>query len=181
MAPALLYWLAAFCSRRFGLNMLCAFRNPACLLPPAFVAGDPVSVSMLGGSVTAGQGAMHGKATAMPQHRAAATAGVLCCLSWGFCCRPCSWVRPLPLQPVACRCAKPASPNGMYSCRYCAAAGGPYVARWFNWLKEISEAEGLPANHTLKNPAFGGSTSGMGMPALAWCCAEALLCCCCLL
>jgi len=81
----------------------------------------------------------------------------------------------------ACRCAKPASPNGMYSCRYCAAAGGPYVARWFNWLKEISEADGLPANHTLKNPAFGGSTSGMGMPALAWCCAEALLCCCCLL
>ncbi|KAI7846460.1 hypothetical protein COHA_000070 [Chlorella ohadii] len=62
------------------------------------LSGDPVSVSMLGGSVTAGQGAMH---------------------------------------------------------------GGPYVARWFNWLKEISEAEGLPANHTLKNPAFGGSTSAI--------------------
>ncbi|PRW51157.1 hypothetical protein C2E21_5422 [Chlorella sorokiniana] len=61
------------------------------------LSGDQISVSTLGGSVTAGQGAMH---------------------------------------------------------------GGPYVARWFNWLNEISPRQ-QPSEHTLKNPAFGGSTSGI--------------------
>lgn len=62
------------------------------------LSGDPISVSTLGGSVTAGQGALH---------------------------------------------------------------GGPYVARWFNWLREISPSPTASVDHTLKNPAFGGSTSGI--------------------
>lgn len=49
-----------------------------------------------------------------------------------------------------------------------AAAGGPYVLRFFNWLKQVSPASGQQADHTLRSPAFGGSTSGSGLPA--WVC-----------
>ena len=56
------------------------------------------------------------------------------------------------------------------SCRCChAAAGGPYVVRWFNWLTQISTVEGVAVNHTLKDPAFGGGTSGACAQTLAYC------------
>lgn len=58
-----------------------------------------------------------------------------------------------------CQCYKPAALSTAPSAPPC-AAGGPYVARWFNWLLNVSPNEALPLGHTLKNPAFGGSTSG---------------------
>lgn len=43
----------------------------------------------------------------------------------------------------------------------CGPAGGPYQTRWQEFLKKVSP----DAKHTLKNPAFGGSTSGQGASA----------------
>lgn len=58
-----------------------------------------------------------------------------------------------------CHCCNSVALSTTSSAPPC-AAGGPYVARWFNWLLNVSPNEALPLGHTLKNPAFGGSTSG---------------------
>lgn len=65
------------CCCRLALRLCIALLTQhACRLPGA-VAGDPVSVSTLGGSVTAGQGALHGENARVPQHSPAALARVL--------------------------------------------------------------------------------------------------------
>lgn len=148
-------WVARLCRR----CMLLPEAKPSLLAAPAGAAGDPISVSTLGGSVTAGQGALHGASSCTAAaarscwERAAAGAGVL---------RRGMLVAQYRHGAGPCAIAVGASVACQSACATCQLpdAGGPYVARWFNWLREISPSPTASVDHALKNPAFGGSTSG---------------------
>lgn len=66
-------------SRRLGADAACSWLNSSLLAAPAGAAGDPISVSTLGGSVTAGQGALHG---------ASSCTAVALRSCWGWCVAP---------------------------------------------------------------------------------------------